>query len=108
MQRLDRASAAVPNAMHVLPDTGEPLKRPQSPNSKMPHAWASARFERMVERVHALGVRPLAEMLAEIAAATGRPDIVADRIEAYARLDVDFLRFLGGDKFLPNVFGVVR
>jgi len=102
MGRLDQAGAAVATALRVLPATLEPGY--PSPGE----IAAGQRFERMVERVHALGPRPLAELLAEIATATGRPDIIADRVEAYARLDADFIRFLGGDKFLPNVFGVVR
>ncbi len=67
-----------------------------------------ALYERMVERVHNLGPRPLAELLAKIATATGRPDIVADRLQAYARLDPDILRAVGGDIFPPCVLGVVR
>ena len=69
---------------------------------------AGPRFERLIERVHALGVRPLAEMLAEIAVATGRPDIVADRVEAYARLDPEIVRAIGGDKFPPMALELIR
>ena len=66
------------------------------------------RFERMVARVHALGVRPLAEMLAEIAIATGKLDLIADHVEAYARLDPEIVRALGADSFPPMPLGVVR
>jgi len=69
---------------------------------------AGPRFERMVERVHNLGARSLAELLAEIAIATGEPDLIAHRIEAYSRLDPAVLCALGGDSFPPSVLGVVR
>ena len=62
---------------------------------------AGPRFERQVVCVHALGPRPLAELLIEIANLTDRPDIVADRVRAYADLDLAFLRYLGGDRFPP-------
>ena len=101
MQRLDRAAVA---AVTVMPAAVAKRK----PASVLDEPTAGLRHERMVESVHALGVRPLAEMLAEIAVATGRPDIVADRIEAYARLDPEIVRFLGADRFPPSVLGVVR
>ena len=69
---------------------------------------AGPRFERQVVCVHALGPRPLAELLIEIANLTDRPDIVADRVEAFAALDLAFLRSIGGDRFPPMPLGVVR
>ncbi len=66
------------------------------------------RLERMVEHVHALGPRVFAELLAEIAIATGAPDLIADRVEAYAGLDAGLVRFVGGDKFPPSVLCAVR
>ena len=68
----------------------------------------SPRLERMVERVHALGPRPLGELLAEIATATGEPGLIADRLQAYAGLDPEVIRALGGDRFAPMPLGVVR
>ncbi len=61
------------------------------------------RFERQIKRIHALGPRPLAELLTEIATATGEPVLIADRLQAYAELDVVFLRAVGGDRFLPRM-----
>ena len=69
---------------------------------------AGPRFEHLVERVHALGQRPLAEMLAEIAIATGHPEIVADRVEAYAALDPDLVRALAADSFKSMLIEVFR
>ena len=69
---------------------------------------AGTRFERQVLRVHALGPRPLGEMLAEIANATGQPAVVADHVEKYSRLDRDILRAVGADRFPPMPLGLVR
>ncbi len=60
---------------------------------------AGQRLDRLIERVHALGPRPLAELLGEIATATGEPGLIADRVAAYARLDPDLVCALGGDRF---------
>ncbi len=69
---------------------------------------AGPRFEHLIERVHRLGPRPLAELLAEIATATVEPDLIADRVEAYAGLDPEAVRAVGADHFPPSVLGVVR
>ena len=69
---------------------------------------AGPRFERQVVCVHALGPRPLAELLAEIAAVTGQPAIVADRLQTYARLDPEIVRAVGGDQFPPRLLCAVR
>ena len=97
MGRLDRASAAVANALRVLPAAGGPGDFATGP-----------RWERMIERVHALGPRPLAELLAEIAAVTGQHVRVVDLVEEYVALDPAVLRAVGGDRFPPNVLEVVR
>ena len=69
---------------------------------------AEQRFERQIMRVHALGPRPLAELLDELATATGQPALIADRVEAYAGLDPEIVRALGGDNFPPMPLEVVR
>ncbi len=69
---------------------------------------AGPRFERQIARVHALGPRPLAEMIAEIATATGEPGLIADRLQAYAGLDPEILRALGADSFPPMPLELVR
>ena len=73
-----------------------------------PQLLFGPRYERQIERLHSLGPRPLAELLAEIAAATGEPSLVVDHVEAYARLDPDLVRAFGGDHFSPMLLGVVR
>ncbi len=69
---------------------------------------AGQRFERLIERVHALGPRVVSELLAEIAIATGEPGLIADHVEKYSRLDPAVLRAIGGDKFPPMPLEVVR
>ena len=62
-------------------------------------ALAGVHFERLVERVHNLGPRPLAELLTEIATVTSEPGLIADRLQAYAALDPEIVRFVGGGHF---------
>ncbi len=62
---------------------------------------AGLRFERLIERVHALGPRPLGELLIEIASHTGQSSFIAHRLEEYARLDPEIVRAVGGDRFPP-------
>ena len=69
---------------------------------------AGPRFERQVVCVHALGPRPLAELLIEIASHTGQSSFIAHRLEEYARLDRDILRALGADRFPPMPLTVIR
>ena len=73
--RLDRASAAVANALRVLPAAGEPGY--PSPGE----IAAGPRFERMVERLHRLGPRVLGELLIKIATATSEPGLISDCVD---------------------------
>ena len=100
-RQIDRAAAATAS---VMPAT----RAYRPPVADIDESIAGQRFERQIMHVHALGPRVFAEMLDEIAVATGRPDIVADRVEAYSRLDPEAVRFVGGDKFPPMPLGVVR
>ncbi len=68
---------------------------------------AGSRFEHLVRRVHALGERPLAELLVDIASATHEPGLIADRVKSYAALDPEILRALGADRFPPAILAVV-
>ncbi len=69
---------------------------------------AGPRFERQIEHVHALGPRVFAELLGDIARHTGQSSLIADRIQAYAALDPEFVRYIGGDNFPPMPLEVVR
>ena len=68
----------------VIQRAGGPFTTYSNLTSNKTQLLVGPRFERMIERVHPLGPRPLAELLIEI------------------------IRALGGDRFPPNVLGVVR
>jgi len=91
-----------------LSKAGRLLDRDNTQIGLTTQALAGPHFEHLVERVHALGERPLAELLVEIATATGQSSFIAHRLEEYARLDPELVRALGADRFPPNVLGVVR
>lgn len=70
--------------------------------ASIPGVLEELRFCRNIELVHALGVRPLYEMLAEL----GRDHMIRvpieQIVERYAqRLDPAILRITGGDRFPP-------
>ena len=58
------------------------------------------RLQHLAEHIHALGPRPLCELLVELVAAHG--DDVIQRLEAYGRIDPRLLRVMGGDRFPPR------
>ena len=68
----------------------------------------SARWERQIERLHRLGPRAVAELLAALAAATGQHVRVVGLVEEYAQLDRAVLRAVGGDRFPPMPLELVR
>ncbi len=69
---------------------------------------AGPRFECRMERLHCLGPRVIAEMLADIATAIGQPDLIADHVEKYADLDPEIVRALGADRFPAMPLTVIR
>ena len=77
------------------------------PSGPTAQPLAGPRLEHLCRQVHNLGPRPLAEMLVEIATATGEPGLIADRVEAYAALDPEIVRALGADRFPPMSLGIV-
>ncbi len=81
-------------------------KDTRSPHN--PQGLAGQRLDRLIERVHALGPRPLAELLGEIAMATGEPGLIADRVAAYARLDPELVCALRADRFPPRIIEVLQ
>ena len=68
---------------------------------------AQLRFRRQVERVHALGPRVLAELLAEIAVERSIRVIVERKLDRFAGLDPDALNATGGDQFPPTPLHLV-
>jgi hypothetical protein len=71
--------------------------------NKLPatHAQAQNRLrrQRLVEHLHRLGPSPLGHFLNEVE----RGASVAERLERYARIDPEFVRALGGDRYAPIV-----
>ncbi len=99
----DMKNARRGRAGAVSQKAGGPSTTYDSRTSCKTQLLVGPRFERQIKRVHALGPRPLAELLIEIATVTGEPDLIADRLQAYAELDVVFLRAVGGDRFPPRM-----
>ena len=62
---------------------------------------ADLRFRRQVQRLHALGARATAELLAEIGAERSITTIIERKLDTYAALDPDAIEAAGGDKFWP-------
>lgn len=65
------------------------------------------RLQRAVERLHDLPARVNFEFLLELAETTGTFALVVERAEAFATLDPDVLRAVGGDRFPPLPLRVV-
>jgi hypothetical protein len=68
---------------------------------RSPQAQSSARQrlrrQRLVEHLHRLGPAPLGHFLSEVENGAS----IHDHLERYARIDPDFVRALGGDRFPP-------
>ncbi len=62
---------------------------------------ADLRVRRQVLRLHRLGPRVTAELLAEIGAERGITTIINQKLERYAELDPEALEATGGDRFWP-------
>jgi hypothetical protein len=56
-----------------------------------------ARRQRLVEHLHRLGPAPLCYFLREVENGASIPE----HLERYSRIDPDFVRALGGDRFAP-------
>ena len=98
----------VPRALPVMGEMGYLSQGEIAAGLATTQPLAGPRFERQIEHVHSLGARVVSELLAEIAIATGRPDIVVDCVEAYAALDPEVVRFVSADHFPPMPLGLVR
>ena len=62
---------------------------------------ADLRFRRQVERVHLLGPRVTAELLAEIGAERSIQTVIDQKLDRYAELNLEALQATGGDRFWP-------
>ena len=73
-----------------------------------PEVVADMRFRRQVERLHLLGPRAVAELLAEIGAERGITAIVDRKLDLYTELDPAAIEAVGGDTFWPSPLREVR
>ena len=65
-------------------------------------------YRQTVERVHSLGSRVLAELLAELGIERKIMPGIREKLERYADIDPEALRVAGGDKFWPAPLREVR
>ena len=75
--------------------------RSRSTGSVAAETVANLRFRRKVERVHSLGPRVTAELLAEIGAERNIRTVIDNKLERYAALDPKAVTVTGGDDFWP-------
>ena len=66
------------------------------------------RFQRRVERIHALGVRPVAELLAAIAAERGIRTLIDRKLDVFAELSPDAVEAVEGTGFWPAPIRMVE
>ena len=59
---------------------------------------ADIRFKRQVKKLHAMGARPLGEMLAEIAAERNIRTIIEEMLSRYTDIPDEALELAGGDE----------
>ncbi len=69
---------------------------------------ANVRFRRQVERLHALGPRVTAELLAELGAERSIMTLIDQKLDTYAELEPETLEVTGGDGFWPSPLHGVR
>lgn len=61
------------------------------------------RLEALAPRIAALGARPIAELLIDIAIETGCPETILRRAEAFARLTPEMMFVARADRFPPRL-----
>ena len=69
---------------------------------------ADLAFRRKVERLHRLGPRITAELLAEIGAERGIQTIIDQKLDAYSELDPRMIEAAGGSDFWPAPIREIR
>ena len=68
---------------------------------------AGLRFRRQVERVHALGPRAVAELLAGLGAERSIMTLINEKLDTFAELDPEAVTAAAGDDFWPAPLSVV-
>ncbi len=69
---------------------------------------AGLAFRRKVERLHGLGPRATAELLAELGAERSIMTLIDQKIDRYAELEPEALEVTGGDDFWQTPLREVR
>lgn len=72
---------------------------PTNPALNQGKSCLRLRRQRHIERLHQLGPSPLGHFITEIE----RGADIDTSLEAYAKLDADFIKALGGDRFAPSL-----
>jgi hypothetical protein len=86
------------------PHGGDVRKNDQLRQAIYPHRTISdVRLQYLVARLHALGPRPIYELLREVAAGAD----LFGRLQIYARLEPDIVRALGADVLAIDYFSVI-
>ena len=84
-------------------------QRPRPAPQPVGRPLPDARFCRLVDHLHRLGPRPVAECLLQLAGNDddGRTALVV-LLERYGQLDAGVVQAVGGDRFPPAVFAVAN
>ena len=101
------ATSSQEGAAHRLQDVTEGPERPVISSVKRPPPSTSPRFQRLVPRLHQLGVRPTGELLAKLGREHGLAGEILIMLEAYAALDPGAVDRLGGRDWAPPVLDPV-
>ena len=100
-------SARVGNSVPSRPATGLPNHRPQFTHQPLDGPLFNAQFRRQVAHLHALGVRPTAELLLEhVGNDEQARNTLLLLLERYGRLDPAVVKAIGADTFPPVIFPV--
>ncbi len=68
---------------------------------------ADLRFRRQMERLHRLGPRVTAELLAELGSERSIQTIIDEKVARYAAIDPSVVHVLGGDRFATPPLTVI-
>ena len=89
-------------ASEIFLDDNPHRSQPPSFGAACATITADPRHRRQVERLHEQGVRPIAELLAEIAAAHGLEADISKRLARFAAIPEDALDVTDGRCFPPD------
>jgi hypothetical protein len=88
--------------MSDVKDKDAPQKRLGASMQRGIDARARLRRQRLVEYLHRLGPAPLGHFLREVENGAR----ITDHLERYSRIDPEFVRALGGDRYPPVLYAI--